>query len=363
MKAARLLLSGYYGFDNFGDDAILETFIGQWRARRPADSLCVLSAKPALTAQRYDVQAVARTSLRAVREAMRGCDVFVSGGGGLLQSSTSLRSLFYYAGLVHEAKQLNKQAVIFAQGIGPLSFTAKQIVRRSCAAVDLAIVRDESSLALLKSLLPDTDVRLGADIVFVAGAVAGPSHDERSLMAEGIAPDAQLLAVVVRPARLLDRAADALAAAIDRLSATRGVQVVFIPFQQPGDVEASVKIIRKCKTAPVLLSGQYDIARMSALLQRCSLVVALRLHALILAARLRVPFAALAYDPKVSSLLVSLQYPQPPVDVDDLERGLIRAWDDRTSLSAALRETVPEMEKRAALSFDWLQSVVEGAVC
>ncbi|MDQ6781289.1 MAG: polysaccharide pyruvyl transferase CsaB [Candidatus Eremiobacteraeota bacterium] len=362
MKAARLLLSGYYGFDNFGDDAILETFIRQWRARRPGDSLCVLSAKPVLTAQRYDVQTVARTSMGAVREAMRACDVFVSGGGGLLQSSTSLRGLFYYAGLLHEAKRLGKRAVIFAQGIGPLSFTAKQIVRRSCAAVDLAIVRDESSLALLTSILPGTDVRLGADPVFVAGADGSTTHDAAALITQGIAPDAQLVAVVARPSRLLDRAADALGAAIDSVSATRGVQVVFIPFQQPGDVEASVKIIRKCKTAPVLLSGQYGIAGMSALLQRCSLVVALRLHALILAARLRVPFAALAYDPKVSALLDSLQYPHAAVNIADTQRSLIRAWDERESLSAALHKTVPAMEKRAALSFDWLQSMVEGAV-
>lgn len=361
MSAARLLLSGYYGFDNFGDDAILEIFTSEWRNRRPQDTLCVLSAKPSETARTYGVDAILRTSVSAFRAELARCNVFVSGGGGLLQSSTSLRSLFYYAGLLHEAKRAGRAAVIFDQGVGPLSFTAKQIVRRSCDEVDLAIVRDSQSAALLASLLPKVDVRLGADPVFLAPDIPG-SESERGFVDEGIAPDATLVAVVVRPSRLLDRMADEIAEAIDLFAARYGVQVVLIPFQRPMDVEAAVSIIRRCKSAPVLLNGNYSVAAMSALFRRCSAVVAMRLHALILAARLGVPFLAIAYDPKVSALVESLGYPLPPLGAAATPALVMRLWAERESLAAALAEAVKPIAARAAQSFDWLSTVVEGAV-
>ena len=44
----------------------------------------------------------------------------VSGGGGLFQNATSLRSLLYYAGIVREAIRAGRRTMIFAQSIGPL---------------------------------------------------------------------------------------------------------------------------------------------------------------------------------------------------------------------------------------------------
>ncbi|MBC5808465.1 MAG: polysaccharide pyruvyl transferase CsaB [Candidatus Eremiobacter antarcticus] len=364
---AHLLLSGYYGFGNFGDEAILEIFVREWRRRRPLDVLTVLSATPDLTSSAFGVKAVPRSSFGVVREALRRCDVFVSGGGGLLQTSTSVRSLLYYAGLVHQAAKDNRRSAIFAQGIGPLNFAGKQIVRRSCARVDLAVVRDAESGAILRALIPSADVRLGADPVFLAEESVDADSEfdargpERTLAAEGIPSEGPLVAVVVRPSRALERLSADIAAAIDLLASRYGAHVVLIPFQRPVDVVACVSIIRRCGTSPVLLGGGYTLATMTALFRRCSALIGMRLHALILAARVGLPFLAVPYDPKIEALCSSLSYPLPPLHPGTAADRAAQLWEDRERLGAHLQAGSRVLRERASRSFDWLQELVEGA--
>ena len=357
---ASLLLSGYYGFDNFGDDAILQVFIEQWRRRRAGDVMRVLSAKPDETA-RLGVEAIPRTSVSRIADALRQTDVFVSGGGGLLQSATSLRSLLYYAGLIHEAKGHGAKAAIFAQGIGPLSLVGRQIVRHSCAGVDRAIVRDEDSARLLAQIVPRLDVRVGADPVFLAPDATSDEHD-RALADEGITGSGDLVAVVVRPSRVLERVAADIARAVDALATRHGAQVIFVPFQRTADVEAAVSIIRRCRTDPVLVGGGYPLATMTALIRRCTAVIGMRLHALILAARLGVPFLAVPYDPKILALCHALRYGLAPLSPGTADERVEELWSQRAELSSQLRLGAAAQASLASASFDWLQELVEGPV-
>ena len=372
---ARLLLSGYYGFDNFGDEAILELFVREWRARRPADTIRVLTQSPA-RAQALGVQAVPRAAVAQIGQILRETDVFVSGGGGLLQTSTSLRSLLYYTSLIHEAKAAGAKTAIFAQGVGPLSFTGKLIVGRTCSQVDLAVVRDQASGDLLRHLLPRVDVRVASDPVFLTAtgpetrqggqdpALAAAQYEaaERRLADDGISGAAPLVAVVVRPSRALDKIAGDVAKAVDLLAGRDGAQVVFVPFQRQQDVEAAISIIRRCRSSPVLVEGGYDLTTMTLLFRRCTAVIGMRLHSLILAARLGVPFVAVPYDPKIVALVDNLRYPLPSLQPGNAAEVTARLWSQREELSAHVRAAAIEQEKKASQAFDWLQQLVEGAV-
>lgn len=361
--SARILLSGYYGFGNFGDEAILRVFVDQYRARRPGDRIAVLSADPSQTASTYGVEAVPRMSPHSVGEAIRASDVVVSGGGGLLQSATSLRSLLYYTGIIREAKRAGRTAAIFAQGIGPLDFIGKQVVKRTCADVDLAIVRDEASAALLRPLLPKVPIEVAADPVFLTDV--GPSDTAAATLdREGLATmQGDIVAIVVRKSPLLERVAGELAAGIDRLSAKQNVNIVFLPFQRPGDAEAAVEVIRRCKSAPTLLGGGYDLPAMTALFARCAAIVSMRLHALILAARVAVPFLAVPYDPKVAALAQALSYPLPLLARGEPGAPLFeRLWSERAALKDHLATALPPMMRRAAEGFDRLAKLAEGTV-
>jgi len=86
------------------------------------------------------------TNVIEIVRALENSNAFISGGGGLLQDKTSLRSLIYYTTLINIAKSLKKKTIIFAQGIGPLNKNiSKGIIKKTLNKVDLITVRDEES--------------------------------------------------------------------------------------------------------------------------------------------------------------------------------------------------------------------------
>ena len=151
---ARVLLSGYYGFGNFGDEVLLEVIVERMRRRFPSAQLEVLSATPQATAEHHRVATTPRWDWRAIRAAIVRADVVLSGGGGLLQNATSLRSLLYYAGILREAIRARRKTMVFAQSVGPLDFWGRLLVRRFCKGLDRATLRDERSVRLFRELVP-----------------------------------------------------------------------------------------------------------------------------------------------------------------------------------------------------------------
>jgi polysaccharide pyruvyl transferase CsaB len=352
----RVLLSGYYGFGNLGDEALLEVIVGQMRARFPSVTMDVLSATPDQTARAYGVDATPRWSMRAVREAIVRADVVLSGGGGLLQTATSARSVVYYAGILREAIRLRRKAMIFAQSIGPLDLLGRIVVRSFCRGTNRATVRDLRSVRLLQSLLPQTPVEQTADPVFLYDA---PS-EEIDLSVEGLGADPYAIVSVRKVPNLRD-GQHTIARAVDCLAQTHGVRVAFLPLGGIDDAEVSTAIIRLCKSAPMLLP-ECSLARAAAILRGAQVVIGMRLHALILAARFAVPFLAIPYDPKVAALCDDLGYPLEPLWTPGkpvpsgpaIDALVDRLMSQRDVLAAELRGKVDEIRAAAARNFDVL---------
>lgn len=355
---ARVLLSGYYGFGNLGDEALLEVIVEQMRRRFPSAQLEVLSATPQATAAGHHVAATPRWDWRAIRAAIDRADVVLSGGGGLLQNATSLRSLLYYAWVIREAVRARRKTMLFAQSIGPLDFWGRMAVRQFCKGLDRATVRDRRSVQLLESLLPTTRVEQTADPVFLYDS----SEESADLSGEGLGPESGAYALVsVRKAAALREAPAIVARVVDRLAQHYDIRSAFLPIGGAADAAASTDVIRACKSNPVLLP-ECTLAKAASILRGARVVVGMRLHSLILAARYAVPFLAIAYDPKVSSLCDDLEYPLEPLwraggrrpgneSVDDLVDRLVR---ERDVLSAHLAQRRPSTRAAAERNFDVL---------
>jgi polysaccharide pyruvyl transferase CsaB len=345
------LLSGYYGFGNLGDEALLEVIVTRLRERFPALTIDVLSATPQATAARFGVEATSRWNMRSVREAIGRSTLVVSGGGGLLQTATSVRSAVYYAGILREAIKQQRKTMIFAQSVGPLDVLGRFVVRRFCRGVDRATVRDARSQALLRELLPRTPVERTADPVFLYDLPA----EGYDLQREGLG--AQPYAIVsVRKIPGLRDGQRTIAHAVDRLSEAHGVRVAFLPLGGVADAEASTTIIRLCKSAPMLLP-ESPLERAAAIIRGARVVIGMRLHALILAARFAVPFLAVPYDPKVASLCADLAYPLEPLwtpgtaapsqaQADALVDRLLSERDDLARDLAGQMETIRSAAER-----------------
>ena len=354
----RFLISGYYGFGNLGDEALLALIVSGLKTRYPLAGIDVLSAAPEVTAHEYGVEATPRMDLRAVAKSIERCDVVLSGGGGLLQNTTSLKSLLYYAGIIRSGIQAGKKTMIFAQSIGPLDYWGKQTVKRFCAGVTAATVRDERSRELLASLLPGVSVERTADPVFLYD-LPEPALD---LGVAGLdAGDAPLAIEAVRKTARFEEAAATIAAAVDALADRHGVRAAFVPFGGQADAEAATVVIRKCSSKPTLVSLE-GLDAIASAIARATVVIGVRLHALILAARFGVPFLAVAYDPKVDALCRDLGYPLPALWSPGgraPERGAVAdatdaLWARREELAADLQARTVRMRADAARNFDAL---------
>lgn len=146
----KVLISGYYGFKNFGDEAILSVLVNHLKSK--SCKITVLSSDTEYTETIYNIKAVNSFNLKEVINAIKDTDIFISGGGSLLQDVTSLKSLIYYSSLITLAKLFRKKVIIFAQGIGPIKNKLAQIVVKNLLKTcDYLSVRDENSLKLLNS--------------------------------------------------------------------------------------------------------------------------------------------------------------------------------------------------------------------
>ncbi len=356
----RLLLSGYYGFENIGDEALLEVVLDRLRAQYSGADIEVLSANPQATARRHGVEVAQRWDAKAVRRAIDRTDVVLSGGGGLLQNSTSLRSLLYYAGILRAGVRAKKRTMIFAQSIGPLDVFGKAVVRECCKHVDAATVRDARSQSLLRSLLPGLRVERCADPVFLYNPPAETGANS-VLGTQG----GELVIVSVRKAPGIGERTAAIARAVDRLAQAHGARVAFLPFGGPPDAEISAKVIRASTCAPVLLP-ECSPGDAASIIARAKAVIGMRLHALIFAARYRVPFLAIPYDPKVSALCEDLEYPLPPLLAlreptptgAAIDTAIDRFWTERSSLAQALAASQPRLSALAQRNFEVLDEVM-----
>ncbi len=168
----KVCISGYYGFDNVGDEAILLSMIENLRQEFPDIEIAVLSDKPAETAAEYGVEAYDRWKWGQIHKAIMASDILLSGGGGLLQDATGKKSIMYYTHIMKMAMRRKRPVFIFSQGVGPVtdSWNQSRIAKVLRKAAKIT-VRDDESADLLHSWgLRRGRIRVTADPVLLLGS-------------------------------------------------------------------------------------------------------------------------------------------------------------------------------------------------
>ena len=307
---SRIVISGYYGFANAGDEAMLTAIIGSLRRADPKLQLTVISGAPEKTAAKHQVLSVHRFNLWKIIRAIWQSDLLLSGGGSLLQDVTSKQSLLYYLAILLLGKLSGKKIMLYAQGIGPIqSSWLRWLTRQVCNRVDAITVRDGDSLQELQRLgVATAKVELTADAVFTLAPVK--LEQGRQLLTDlGVSSQQGLVGIAVRQWPCSHAYLQELAAAADKLVETAAVKIVLLPLQQPRDVEAcqQLKQLMQHPEAALLLSKPLDTGEYLSLIGNFRCLVGMRLHALIFAAVMHIPFAALSYDPKIDGFIKEVQ--------------------------------------------------------
>ncbi|WP_047150557.1 polysaccharide pyruvyl transferase CsaB [Aneurinibacillus tyrosinisolvens] len=363
---ARILISGYYGFDNAGDDTVLYGIISSLKKHMPDTELAVLSNTPDETQSLFGIPAYNRWRMNSIVTQLKKCDLLVMGGGSLLQDATSPRSVIYYLGIVMVAKMLGKPVIFYAQGIGPITRAiSKRLIRLIVNKVDIITVRDEQSGEDLKSFgVIKAPIHVTADPAVTIGADQIDTSFGKSIIAQYKPGTAKpVMAISVRAWKNEQQYKQQIARLADE-AIRRGWEVFFLPMQNPSDVAPSRDILQLMQEkGAVLIEEKLNFKQIFSFIGASQFVLGMRLHSVILAAVMNIPFAGISYDPKMDRFvqrlgmeaaghIKDLQYEQllsniEPV-LNDLE-GTQRQIKDR------MHSLIEEAEKSSRLAVKLLE--------
>jgi len=353
---SRFLFLGYFGFGNLGDEALLEAMVLGLRGRVPDADITAITADPETTRAELDIGVVPRSPTRGVLRAIRACDTFVLGPGGLLQDATSVRSVVYYSALARLAVRWRKELYLVGQGVGPLRsrigrWAAKGAVQRARGIT----VRDPESLETLRSLSPSIEATLAADAALLLEPDSGAG--DRLLEDVGLADADSVVGVSLRPWGG-DRHLPQLAEALGRVRRELDCRFLFLPFGGEGDRRLLVELGRLLNEGDPVAPLPLRPRTVLGLCGRLRGMVGMRLHSLVLAGLAGLPVAGIAYDPKIGAFLAEIgsepvaNLGAETMNVDPISERILAILGRGQSETQSRR--IGELRGRAALNVELL---------
>ena len=375
MKSPRVLICGYYGFGNSGDEAILSVLIRDLNEVFDQPGITVVAGDVESIAADHHVDAIRWTDIGRLREQAEASDLMVLGGGGLFQDQQEFEQaailtpthggMSYWAGFALLSRLVDKPLAIYGAGVGPLSTDeGKRLTVMSFRAASAASVRDQESSRLLGEL-GIHDVPVTADPVFLM--TADREVGLEILGNEHIPEGEKLVAVGIR-SWAEDGFVTGLAEQLDQLIVSHDARVVFVPFQTSpqraeNDPAAALRVLTamKQRSQAAILRGTYTPEDKMAVQSASDVVIGMRLHSVIMAAAAGVPVVGLAYDPKVVNTMKALGIGEMALDLTEVGSVAERAgWAlADPGYATPMRDRVAGLVSKASLNANVLNDALE----
>ena len=368
-RRTAVLLSGYYGCGNLGDDLLLTVTVEELRTILP-DARFLLrdhgadlpKLGPDVIATGIDAILDDQTRLQLYRlisftwhaaGLLRQCRWLIFGGGTVYHDDRGLASMALQWLLCHLAALLGVRVAALGVGIGDLrTATGRWLLRGIIARCELFLVRDNAALRQCHG----TKARLADDLVFAWRSLT-PDSGRRQL-----AGSPASIGLTVSP--LADKkTVTALAEAV-RLWQEQGHRVVFFVFQQSATIADDTKVFAaindKLAIAPGSIETRRPVANASAIVEAFAdidIVCGMRFHSLVLAAMLERPFVGIVHDNKISE--ISRRFGMPCHEISTVDGAdLARSTEDiyRKLPDSRLLDQSRRLAKENFLAFGSLSS-------
>ena len=367
-KHGDIIISGYYGFSNMGDDSLLKVIIDSLKETSPDLRVTALTKMPKKMRLMYGVRCINRTNIFKIYSEMKRAKLVISGGGSLLQDGTSTKSLYYYTAIMNLAHRLKVPLMVYANGIGPLYREKnRRISAEAIQKAALVTLRDPSSLTELSEIgVPvsggNDKIKVTADPAFLLK----PASDERISYLkekEGFVGGRKYFAVSLREGHNFDGVSESAseitatlvnetARACKILRETCGLYPVFIPMQPQKDSEICKKVCESDGVDGGIILKNITAPELTGILGEMEFVLGMRLHILIYAAAAAVPVIGLSYDPKIDALMTYINQPYTidltKVTADEIVKYADEILANRTSIAATLSQSAQAMKEKAA---------------
>jgi len=336
---------GYYGMGNLGDEMMLFC-LNSWLREQGFD-LTVLSERPEAVSKHHGLAAVENFPIlgewswrsswfkggawRVIRAMVRS-DALIIGGGDLIRDDLGWRTFFFTIEKVILALLLKKKVYMVNVGIGQLSTGYGRIILRlALRRCHRIIVRDLQSEEICKQLGIGSSAGLVPDIVLSLPNLLA-NHSRPFVEA----PLKSYVTVCLRhnpnvfrrygmnPSRI-----QTLARALDNLVERRGVDVVFIPFQEnpaskQGDAQLHENVARTMvhRDRVYLRPWTADLDDVCCWIAQSRLVISMRLHAAVLAQAYGRTNVLMPCDRKISEFgrLMDIRHTIDATSLDQVSR-------------------------------------------
>lgn len=306
-----VVVCGAYGYGNAGDDAILKSIIQSVRQSDEYLPVTVLAKNTNSIKKRFGVHSIYTFNLPRIARCMRRSQLYINGGGTLIQNATSHRSLWYYLFTLWLAKRLGNHVDMYGCGIGPVRGRHNQrLVRRVLnRSVDVITLREPDSMTELASYGVDRPkVRLSSDPALILPQ-ADPAQAERFLRDQGVEPGGRYICFLLRNWRGFEGKAEIFARCAQQARDKLGLEPVFLPINSFQDPAAAKEVLSHMERPGLSLTGAGPELLIS-VLAKMEVVVSMRLHGLIFSSLSGAPLVGVSYDPKIGSYLRYLGYGQ-----------------------------------------------------
>ena len=349
MKA---LIAGYYGYENIGDELILSRIIKEIRSRFPNIELSVLSKKPDITKKKFDVNSASRFHLFSVLKKMRESELFILGGGGLIQDKTSFLSLLYYLLLVVSAKGLGCRVFLYAIGVEQVERMGSGVLIKIIlgSLVDVLTVRDvQSKEILVKTGIQKDRVHVTGDPVFglaIPEKYSTPNEQKsRSLFIPRFPCPAIGLGLY-----------ENIVESLTKEDSHKVTGLIFQPeFEKPKIKDWNQEI----DWAQFDTSISSDLAPLYDLYYSTKWVISVRFHGLVLASLFHLPFIGLGDNQKVGRICQSWGMPFLPWNADSTAiRDAIQCLKIQV-MSDSSDHLVNHWRESAFMTINFVESLVE----
>lgn len=305
-ERADLVLCGYYGCGNTGDDALLRGAIARAGECYPKYSVCALTARGRSDEERFGIKCVKRKSLLPVLHTVSQAKIFVFGGGTLLQDSTSKRSLIYYLSLLRYAQHYGVKCELWGNGIGPLRVRLLRLLTaRALGGCSYIGVRDTHSGLCIHALTGGNCVRPVVERDLAVGTKASSDARVSFLLKRlGLNENRSFAVVALRGRNFMKidreerRELTRLLKTIRKIKAS-GIEILFVEFF-PREDNLLTNHMRK-KFGGVVANG-LSPSDLIGVFSKAKIVCSSRYHALVFAHLAGTPFIPFGTDPKLTAM-------------------------------------------------------------
>jgi len=394
-KRFRILISGWYGNNNVGDETILLGMLQSLREQLPDADFLVFSDDPEHTRSNYSVESFRQWPeglkrnpfvllrigfwkyLLRLAKIINQSDLFILGGGGLLQH-TNFGVIPFWLSKLFLAQLLGRPTVIYAVGVSPDhrkmdSFLIQVLGNR----VKLITVRDaESKRNLIRLGVKRPLIRVTADpALFIRPRPWTKDKLERVLGDLGVRAERRpLIGVALAPLWSVGRKQsgqlgfnDTIVKAIDALTGDLGTQVALLVENYKEDETLMENIFARIKNKEdvLILDRQFTVEENLAFISQLDLLISVRLHPLISASLVETPLVGIVAHPKVAAFLSQVGQEDYEILFEELNPRIIcetvkQALRNREQIKRELETNVELLRQKAILNAKLVKKLLGG---